>query len=1214
MLCDQTFQIYDNKTNQLILLNHDNGNAIYLDDSPEMVMHKIGPPSGFVYGKQLHILPPISDILQAIDNDVQRANLFFKNCGSVTVLSQPPSPVDFIEFGETIDTQPHVTCYIPLTGIPPNMSLLELLTTVDIQQQTQPIPSSSSSKKMIDAFIDNYLYKNEYSNSNSLPEKLNLENPFPEEENDEIENDNLENFGQKPKFAEKEKEIDELNNEANIFFTNIILNGSPVEDTYLGSMQVVKQNLLLDQPVVVAGDIDVDLQNWFDLISTDRSLPIIIYNGISDNRTIKLYSEHVDLNGNLTPYKQKPDNDTIQRWVPVEDDNVLAILFLESNPSWALLYSQTEDGDLLQRMRIISDNDHQKPGDVYPDVNRLVQKISLTCNVPLPVFSDATSTVIRYEYDYAIPQNGVIKKRPLISFDKLCFGHLFSTAKKEETDKIEFHYKYDLASYLIDDASVHVSGQTPLWHDVLNGIMQILYEEGMYHKLIQENNGRKLSGCSNKTSTSMLPVRKHIQDEPDQKDNQKDDNHPEENDNLDLNIQLPDDSYTDDEDDVDDLFVGIQKKKPFHLVKENDLDLIETNSLETSLEKKNKIKFPDEEFPDEEILKEEIPLKKRFVKLQDDGYAAFSPFVSGKNVSNDQDQDQDQNQDQNQNDNVQTFISAIAYIYSNKNGTGTTVGLDEMKLILKNAITKEQFLQANQGRLARQMILMNKKMVKTGHAFGSTDESDDTAFKIFQYLYLNPKNTVTNIDESVLWEFVVTPNEMLFPTGINLIVIDNKTREIVCPLFHDPPLYVPGKPTKIILKHGPFQFTNSDDDDEQPDPDLLAAIDRCRLTGTAEDHVDPLSMDEIEQLTQKHGYEITAIIVDDEQKTSVVGVEIQGSGGSGDKGILPVGGNIPPDPTSTIKNAADMDIWFDYTHTLNFLKHIATLFEKDSILPKFKIVQDDQQVIGFVTQSGETVTIYPPTGNNESDGIAEYFQPGKGAQGDEEEEGEEEGEEEQTMFEGLVVGGGASKKNIKKKKKKMNKKKDKKQMAILETNFYQVFRNTARILLHRLENKISRDKISHIVQHPGKPSAFYKNLDKILYLLKNVMKHHIEYTYFSTDVLNSIHDTHMTTCVNHHSSMCNVKTAYCGMSSSKCILHIPNKNLSTGIPRGESFYIRLADELLRYEHVRNYVLHLNNDNMMMNKIQFIGGGHNNKNKNKLKNQIIIHDKRTTSLN
>ena len=137
----------------------------------------------------------------------------------------------------------------------------------------------------------------------------------------------------------------------------------------------------------------------------------------------------------------------------------------------------------------------------------------------------------------------------------------------------------------------------------------------------------------------------------------------------------------------------------------------------------------------------------------------------------------------------------------------------------------------------------------------------------------------------------------------------------------------------------------------------------------------------------------------------------------------------------------------------------------------------------------------------------------------------------------------------------------------LETNFYNVFRNTIRILLNDYGNLKIREKIE---KEMTKEYIIYsekiKNVNK---LLRDLVSKKIK---FIGDENYYKYINEVSTCLVKDSDSCSASSKLCVMEDGNCNLILPEKNLITGKVNEPIYYGRLADELIRYSRIKSFML------------------------------------------
>jgi hypothetical protein len=106
--------------------------------------------------------------------------------------------------------------------------------------------------------------------------------------------------------------------------------------------------------------------------------------------------------------------------------------------------------------------------------------------------------------------------------------------------------------------------------------------------------------------------------------------------------------------------------------------------------------------------------------------------------------------------------------------------------------------------------------------------------------------------------------------------------------------------------------------------------------------------------------------------------------------------------------------------------------------------------------------------------------------------------------------------------------------------------------------------------------ALYVNkLNGIKVLLVRLASKNVQFSEINPSVLKDIYEQNFAlSCVRENDSSCK-KLAYCFSVENECGLYIPKRNLVDNSDNEDKYYIRLADELLRYRRIRAFMLHPN---------------------------------------
>jgi hypothetical protein len=138
----------------------------------------------------------------------------------------------------------------------------------------------------------------------------------------------------------------------------------------------------------------------------------------------------------------------------------------------------------------------------------------------------------------------------------------------------------------------------------------------------------------------------------------------------------------------------------------------------------------------------------------------------------------------------------------------------------------------------------------------------------------------------------------------------------------------------------------------------------------------------------------------------------------------------------------------------------------------------------------------------------------------------------------------------------------------LETSFYNVFRNTIKILLNNYENIKIREKIENEML---KEYIIYSDkLSNIDQLLRQLVDNKIQFigdkNYYK--LINEV-----TTCIVNNADKCTDTPNLCVVTENgQCNLILPEKNLITDKINKPIYFGRMADELIRYNRIKSFML------------------------------------------
>ena len=433
------------------------------------------------------------------------------------------------------------------------------------------------------------------------------------------------------------------------------------------------------------------------------------------------------------------------------------------------------------------------------------------------------------------------------------------------------------------------------------------------------------------------------------------------------------------------------------------------------------------------------------------------------------------------------------------------------------------------------------------------------------------------VDYTYLWDIICIPNPLLFKNGVNLVILNipenDSTNNIdfVCPTTHySSNIFESRKKTLFIICRDNYYEPIYEYRDTQKkvminkffseyDPHLPKNIrslfikiikpiihDRCsEKPSTNTYHFNkPILLDTLIKMTNTKKYLIKYQVLNLQGK--VIGIVATDT--------KDINGFLPCYP-SAVDSKYDYDyiyvtdeskIWNTYRNTLLFLnrwykiKHSSkkepqnlTCSSKDA----FCKVVEDGMIVGFLTNTNQFIQITEPHPNIIHDNL------------------------HVVTNDNYLIADYSINKNTKVDDKRVNYINKIK----LEYNFYNVFRNTVKILLNEYSNLSKQNEIKHEI---NKQFLLYNN--KLLLVVRLLKELVLQKIIFNDEIdFNSLKE--ITTCVVYEENKCNENNPICFYNGDGCVLNIPKYNLITNIDNEEFYYTRLADELIRYSRIKSFI-------------------------------------------
>ena len=561
----------------------------------------------------------------------------------------------------------------------------------------------------------------------------------------------------------------------------------------------------------------------------------------------------------------------------------------------------------------------------------------------------------------------------------------------------------------------------------------------------------------------------------------------------------------------------------------------------------------------------------------------------------------------------QSFVACIADIlmYGTINETSSSSDpIKSMKKKIIDALTIDNFITYQNGNLVNEFkqannnmheisVIMNNENYISSKLYSKINKSNEDELMYFKKVisafenfinYLKDDETI--IDHTYLWDIISKPNPKLFVKGINLIIFkipnDDITNnvELLCPTNHySNEFYETRKPTVFIIKEDKYYepiysytITNKKYNIvktfNEYDPRLSTSMRNifkelikpflfkfCKpldsMPNVYKAKRAPLLLNLIQKM-DKYDYNILKLVMNFNNK--IIGVIAESPSAAKLSGFVPC---YPSSYTENIKNNLDfvfmndLSLWKTYEETFDFLmqlynKSTKRKTEKTSDIhckPMLKVIEDEL-VVGIITETNQFIQISEPIPEIDI----------------------KSGQDLPSLRNANYIvspsSNIASDSIITTTNKIDNERVDYIKKITYETNFYNIFRNTIRILLNDYSNIKIREEIENEIL---KDYIIYsQKLVKINKLLKKLVQEKIQF--IGDEKYYKLIDE-FTTCIVKNKDSCVKTPNLCVFTdTNSCNLILPKKNLMTGKENEEIYFGKMSDELIRYSRIQSFIL------------------------------------------
>lgn len=496
----------------------------------------------------------------------------------------------------------------------------------------------------------------------------------------------------------------------------------------------------------------------------------------------------------------------------------------------------------------------------------------------------------------------------------------------------------------------------------------------------------------------------------------------------------------------------------------------------------------------------------------------------------------------------QSFVGVIADLYSIYNNNNV-LSINDMKNRIVDSITIDDYKQYFNGSL---YTLFLPKEVE----YETKEKKLEKSFLNFKTYILDSESI---IDYTYLWDIVSKPHTQLFPKGLNLIIIEILEKDmtnnvgLVCPtniysnetfsvdrpiVFimkkdkYFEPLYANIKSKKEIKTMKMFQYKDAKKMRlHHLFETIRQMLDKCNpIPYRRIETIRPIVLHELTNIITKHPeMKIESQIIHPNNKIIALTVSYNNI-----LMYIPCAPSVPDKDISILDmNIIDVNNLPNYKDTITYLNNLNIKYNLP--VKPIKKVANDGLIVGIIVETNQFIPIN--IDNNElpiDDGIEII-------------EGSNYLERDQYIFENNT--------HDIERIESIHK-------IHLETQFYNAFRNTFRVALHK--DLVTKQELIRLLD--DNIETYVDKTTKIVSIIHNIIEDYVEFTQIDNDIILSLKK--VSTCTTKD---CTTKPN-CILSQGMCKLLIPKYNLLHETENEIVYLNRLADELLRYTYLRRYLL------------------------------------------
>jgi hypothetical protein len=591
----------------------------------------------------------------------------------------------------------------------------------------------------------------------------------------------------------------------------------------------------------------------------------------------------------------------------------------------------------------------------------------------------------------------------------------------------------------------------------------------------------------------------------------------------------------------------------------------------------------------------------------------------------------------------QSFIACMAAMRQDDRPKSIT----EMKQIILDGITLDSFLTYQNGTLVdtfKPAPGEGKEVHAAASIYRSTQyvrkmmesakgKSDKTRERI-QIAMNNTINAYENfrefiksddsvIDHTYMWDIFTTFNPKIFNSqqqilekvqekgvskeqvfrniGFNLVILEipkddnSDALNIVCPSNHySNNMFNANKPTVILVKqynyYEPIYQITDNDNTKKSDIKKSFSLKATNLIQNVKVMLEliktqimpncgpqkvvktynfkyNMSADEIVSILKREKFTVNRLILNYDSK--VIGVDVSKRDASGEHAGIVMTAASPLDPKMEeidmdFAMMDDPEIWQPYMETLQFLTYVKKE-TKSAILcqPLYKVV-DDGMLIGVLTETNQFVEINPHISKQEIPPHPAGIKP-------------------LDVFEYNMTNPHDADAEVQTVDKEDVARVRYVQRIQLETEMYELFRNSMRIMINKIKNMARKKRLEDVIFNDA-ARTHEEKIREIMRICREMGDSVVLFANMSGAVLDKFiseyefkrQSSEFMQCISAENRIeygANTCMRVVNAESPECQIILPERNLVNNQMNNRTFYYgKLADELLRYTRIRRFIL------------------------------------------